>query len=188
MVPAAANWASEPTNVLGVSFDQPLESQMQECPKDPKLANLPIPVYDVVQINALHKSCFEFMASDSEFRPLKNLPDIGVFYEATAHIVGKGDIAAILLNIQHDRRREMLDLLVAKYGEPPTVLTQRYTSLAAAVQEGKLYEWLGKKVSILFSEYGSTLDQSVVTISVNALLGASGERSRANAEKNKDKL
>jgi hypothetical protein len=171
-------WTQEPSSFLGVEFGKALAEQFEQCPKSISATLL------------LGKPCYEEKISPSSTQAqLYNPPKIGIYFEDYPYIyLVDGAPEQMSFEVAHYNWEKMLELLKAKYGEPTTATTEEYSTKGGMRLDGFFAAWQGTNITLMFSEYGSTIKKSSVTIQTSRLLDHFKSDKKRNAEQYKDRL
>jgi len=180
--PSQPDWQKEPSSFMGIEFGRPLSEQIPKCPTE-KIGSSEF--LDHKAMRLLDKPCYTILG---RFRIMENYPNLGVLNEKPT-ILMAGDVPeGMFFRLPHYNWQKMLDLLKAKYGEPTLVEKSTNTTHGGAIVTGAEYKWIGKLVTLTFSEYGDTVNNSLVGIETKRLSDSSQEESKRNADAYKDKL
>ncbi len=152
---AGAQWAQEPTSVMGVQLGGKKED-IPRCPAG----------------NAALKSttvCVEPNAAGPEYGTLWGLPLNFILGGADVRFVD-GRVQLVLVAVRHDESyRRLKAILIERYGPPHSVEDKSVTTLDGAPMESEESTWLGPNVLILLSERAGRFDRSRVAFSYRPL-------------------
>jgi hypothetical protein len=95
---------------------------------------------------------------------IESPPDIGVPGMTMRALLVGGNVEGIDLAFKRAYAFHMLDLLVAKYGEPHSECTESYTGAQGEARTATIKSWSGPNARIDFMELGLRADESFVRV------------------------
>jgi hypothetical protein len=177
----AATWEQEPTAVIGIQLGVPLADQpsLPPCPRAPLL-----PGGTLLSPDHRHKGmCYPEPVFLGRLK-VWNGPDLGVGYWIEA-VIDKDLVAGVDLAVVGSDRARMLDVLIARYGQPMQTVEKTYRNRLGATFVGKEYAWAGERVVLLFAEIGEDPDRATFSARTKAYMDA---RQRPSPAAVKDRL
>jgi len=153
------SWKEEPSSFMGIRLGVPVKEQFKECPPD---------LLDRVGLIGADRQCLVRYDDESaglyEWKP----PDIGVRLLDMTMYLADDSVEGVSVNFVGYDWFRMRDLLTLKYGLPHLKETSMYTTKSGERVPGQVLTWRGTNATMTLSEFGSKVDESIVTLRTKA--------------------
>jgi hypothetical protein len=152
---------TEPTSFLGLELGKSISKQsavIVKCPAKPLFGGSTTMFRD----SSFKGYCYDASLVMDDVALAYGGPDLGVRYKM-AVILDDETLRGVILTIQSQMKDQFFALLKARYGEP-------HTTIVGASFVGNRYVWSGPNISIQFSEYGLSIEESNFQIKTRARL------------------
>lgn len=167
---AVPTWNQEPDTAIGIFIGKPLVP-IARCPDDYTVPN---------------SLCRADSIVDKSFVPLKGLPWRDLRISGSVWLMDDR-VESINFTLNEGDFEKFRAILVERYGSPTADTTQSVTSNGGVTLPSRSLLWSGKRVTITYIQRSGSIDQSIASISDNALVAEHGrlleEKKKADASK-----